>query len=95
MSPSYQSINHGQKSVGTAAVQLDTSQDDIGSVAVRSHAANAGKIYVGKDSTVTTSTGYQLNAGESVVLDVSSASLVWLISDTTAQTVSWVATSPA
>lgn len=84
-------FSHGQATVGSAsAIQLP-SATAVKGVLVKSHSGNTGTIYVGNSSGVTTSTGFELGAGEAISLEVSNANLIWLISDTADQVVSWVA----
>jgi len=89
----FQSIDTGQVTgIGTAsAVQLGTDHHGIGSVTVRALSGNSGKVYVGNTSGVTTSTGYQLAAGESISMDIGDTSIVWLIADAASQGVTFVA----
>lgn len=102
MASSYGQINHGQVAVtGTAkAITADATiagggaTDDIGAVAVRANAANANPVFVG-GSSVSLTNGYQLSAGSAVVLNVSTAALVFVIGTAGSDVVSWVAVSPA
>jgi hypothetical protein len=82
----------GNGSVGTAAVQLYTTPGLVAKkyVRVKSNAANTGKLYVGSNALVAANNGYQLAPGEYVDIKVIDPSFVWLISDTAAQTFSWL-----
>lgn len=91
----WSTVNHGQDSVSTAgtAVALNGGTSlavpDGASLAVRADGGNAGNIYVG-DSSVTSSNGFVLGAGESVTLNVTDVTDVSIDSDNNGEGVSWV-----
>ncbi len=64
----------GQKSVTTAGteVALAVSQPVAGPVAIKALAANTGLVFIGNagDGTVSSASGYQLSAGEQIVLNL-------------------------
>lgn len=78
----------GQKVVTTAGtpvkVTTSTRKMSIGA-RVRALAANTGKIYVGFSNAVSSSTGYQLSAGESVLVEVRTADGLWIDSSVNAE----------
>jgi hypothetical protein len=80
-----------RQSVGVTAVQVDPSAlATRTSVEVKYHAngATAGAyVYVGFTSAVGTGTGRELSAGESLTLDVTTASQIWAIATAAAQPV--------
>ena len=84
------SFNHGQVTVGTLAVQLPSAGAAKG-VLVKAHKGNSGTVYIGNSNAVSTTTGFELAAGEAVVIEVNNANLIWVIADTADQKVSWVA----
>jgi len=84
------SFSHGQVTVGITAVQLP-SASAVKGVLVKAHKDNTGKVYVGNSSTVTTSTGFELAAGEAVVIEVDNANRIWVIADAADQKISWIA----
>jgi hypothetical protein len=88
--PTQSSFNHGQVTVGTSAVQLPNAIASKG-VLVKAHKGNSGIVYVGNSNAVTTSTGFELAAGEAIDIEVDNANRIWLIADGPGQTVSWVA----
>lgn len=47
-------------------------------VVVRALAANTGKIYLGFSNTVSSSTGYELSAGEAFPLEINTPSSIWI-----------------
>ena len=75
----------GQKTVGTSAVSLGASALLTTGVYVRAMSANTGVVYVGKDNTVTASTGYYLAAGDSVFVSINDLTKVFLIASAAAQ----------
>lgn len=91
----WSTVNHGQDSVATAgtAVQLNGGTSlpipDGAPIAIRADAGNAGNIYVG-DSTVSSSNGFILGAGESVTLHVTDVTDVSIDADNAGEGVSWV-----
>lgn len=80
----------GQVTVGTSAVQITSETTAIKSVSIKSLSANTGLIYVGFSNAVTTSTGYELSARDSIEIDIDDLSDIWLISDTALQKVCYM-----
>lgn len=78
----------GQQSVGVSIVQLSPNPLYY-SVTVKASNSNTGIVYVGTTG-VTTATGFELGAGESVSLPVDNTARIYLISDTASQNVSYV-----
>ena len=71
----------GRKAVTTAGtpVQMTTNASKLSTgVFVRALAANTGKIYVGFANTVSSSTGFELSAGETLPLEINHADGVWI-----------------
>lgn len=91
-------VDHGQQSVATAgtaeALNGGTSLTvpDGSSLAVRANGGNAGNIYVG-DSTVASTNGFILGAGESIGLQVSDVADVYIDADNAGEGVSWIVES--
>lgn len=90
------SFDHGSKSaISTAAVQItSTSTATTKGVLVKAANANSGTIYVG-NSDVTRGTtdatdGFELSAGESVVVMVDNANKVYVIGSASGQKVFWL-----
>jgi hypothetical protein len=79
-----------QQSVGLAVVQL-SSNTLKNSINIKASNSNTGNIYIGNSSSVTISSGYELGAGESITLPITNSNLVYLISDTINQNVSFIA----
>lgn len=71
-----------QQTIGTTAVQIAiTSLTDRRTISLKASngLADTDFIYVGEDSSVTSSTGYELGKGDSVDLEVDDTSDVWVI----------------
>ena len=80
----------GQVTVGVSSVQL-SSNVLKNSINIKSSNSNTGNVYVGNSNAVTTSTGYELSAGESLTLPIDNSDLIYLIADSTNQIISFVA----
>jgi len=80
------SFAHTQTSVGTSAVQLGNNTA-IKGVLVKAKSTNTGIIYVGNSSGVTSSTGFELLAGEAVLVPVSNSNLIYCIASASSQSV--------
>ncbi len=78
----------GQTTVGTSQVQLPNNPVFM-SVTVKANNGNSGTVYVGLTG-VTTLTGFELGAGESVSLPVDNTNRIFVISDAASQTISYV-----
>lgn len=85
-------IYHGRKTVTTAGteVALASSQAILLGVTVKALAANTGVIYVGANP-VTSSTGFELAAGESVFIGVANLATVYIDASVNGEGVTWVA----
>jgi len=84
-------LGHGQTNVTTAgiAIILLASADTIG-VLIKAKSTNNGMIYVG-DSDVTSSTGYILDAAETVSISLDHASdNIYINADTSSEGVSYL-----
>jgi len=80
------SFAHNQTSVGTSAVQLASNTSTKG-VLVKAKSTNTGIIYVGNSSGVTSSTGFELLAGEAVLVPVNNSNLIYCIASASSQAV--------
>lgn len=76
-----------QVSVGLTAVQLPANAI-LRSFMVKSNNGNTGTIYAGYSSSVTTSNGFEIGAGEVIKLELNNTNLIWLIANTAGQTIS-------
>jgi len=81
------SIKTGQITVGATTSKALTSSCTSKCVSVEPHSANTGKVYVGGDSSVTTSTGWELVAP--ISFDVDNASKIYVIANQANQKVCW------
>ena len=83
-------FSHNQTTVGTTAVQLTaTSTPCKKGVLAKALSTNGDKVYVGK-SGVTTGTGYELTAGETVAIEVDNVNKVYAIAGAAGQVVCWI-----
>jgi hypothetical protein len=83
--------NTGQTTVGTSAIEVITSAQvaNVGYL-LKSLSTNTGLIYVGFADTVSASNGFELaSANDGIFLPLQTCS-IWCISDTAAQTVSYI-----
>lgn len=78
----------GQQSVGTSQVQLPSNQIYL-AVTIKASNANSGTVYVGVTG-VTTSTGFELGAGEGVSIPIDNTDKIYLIASASSQTVSYI-----
>ena len=86
------SFKLGQTTVGTTAVQLTSeSTPTKKGVLIKADDNNTGSVYIGKDNTVSTTTGFRLNAGQGIAIEVDDASKIWLVADADNQKVHWIA----
>lgn len=82
------SIKNYQKTIATTATQVDSSPlSGRKTISVKLISSATQKVYIGSDNTVTTSTGYELNAGDSVDMEVDTTQAIWAIADTSSQTI--------
>lgn len=80
----------GQISVGLTATQLP-SNSLKNSINIKASNANTGSIFIGNSNLVTAFNGYELGAGESLTLPINNSDLIYLISDTASQNLSYIA----
>jgi len=86
------SFKPGQTTVGTTAVQLTSESTPIKKgVVIKADDDNTGSVYIGKDNTVSTTTGFRLDAGQGIAIEVDDASKIWLVADADSQKVHWIA----
>lgn len=86
-----ETLIHGHKTVTTAGteVALTTSKSLKSGVMIKALAANTGIIYVGLNP-VTSSTGFELSAGESVFLEIHNSSLIYIDASVNGEGVSYI-----
>ncbi len=85
-------VFHGQKNVTLAGTEetLAASQALTQGVLVKAKLANTGNVYVGKNP-VTSGTGFELDAGESVFVSVADITTVWIDVSVSGEGVSYLA----
>lgn len=82
------SIKATQATIATTATQITTSPlAGRKSVTIKLKTSATQKVYIGHDNTVTTSTGYELAAGEAIDMEIDASSTIYGIADTSSQTV--------
>lgn len=84
------SFSNNQQLVSTSAVQL-ASHSSARGILVKASDNNTGVVYLGSGAGVTTSSGYELSAGQAVSIPLTNSNLIWLIADTLNQRVSFIA----
>lgn len=84
-----QSENVGQKAVATAGTRVSLGSGMVKSVTIKALLANTGKIYVG-GATVSSITGFELGAGDSVSMDISSLDVIFLDCSVNGEGVSFI-----
>lgn len=88
-------FTHGQNTdvdLGAAEQIVVASNPATTGVIVKALPGNLGILYVGNDNTVTTATGFPLESGETITLEVDDANKIWVIADIDNQGLAWVAT---
>jgi hypothetical protein len=83
-------IYNNTKTVPTGTAEAIASSQAIHSVTVKALSTNTVAVYVGATG-VTTSSGFELLAGESITLDVSNLASVFCISGTSSQVIRYIA----
>tara|TARA_R100000152_G_C6782033_1_gene218082 strand:+ start:9616 stop:9909 length:294 start_codon:yes stop_codon:yes gene_type:complete len=86
-------IYSGQTNLSSSSTTvIGDSQDLVMSeVTIKAMVANAGSVYIG-DSSVSTSTGFELRAGQQITISAGSPSLIYAIAAQNNDDISWVAT---
>lgn len=83
-------LKTGQKTVTTAGTQeVLATKETIKSITIKALAGNTGIVYIG-DSSVDSSTGLELSAGESLSLDINEISLIYVDVATSGEGVSFI-----
>ena len=84
------SFVHGQKTVGTSAVQLQTASYSLAfGAVVKADDNNTGNIYVGEEG-VTTSTGFRLAFGQGVKVEINNINKIYVIASAASQKVHYL-----
>ena len=81
----------GHGTIGTTATKASALQiKAYHSVKIKADSANTDNVYVGQSDQVTSTNGYQLDAGEEVEIPVDRLDKVWVIGGAAAQGYSWL-----
>lgn len=88
--PDNASLETNQQTIGTSKEVISVVLSDriVRGILVKALNTNSDIIYVG-DSSVTTSTGFPLSAGESVVIPLNNGS-IYAVADAAAQKLAWM-----
>ena len=91
--PMATTLRNGQKYVTTAGTQvaLASSTAIYHSVTIMAQAGNSGNIYIG-DSSVSSSNGYILDAGDTIEIQIANLSTIYVDSSVNGEGVSYIAT---
>jgi len=82
-------VAHALATVTTAGTSVQLPANTAKSITVKASTTNTGIIYVG-GSTVSASNGFPLYAGDTVSLDISNTSVIWIDASINAQTANWI-----
>jgi len=83
------SLVAGQATINTAAAALVANSVKL-SLTIKASNDNNATIFVGKDNSVTPSNGFELGPGESVTVPVENTNLIYLISNSGSQKISYI-----
>ena len=83
-------IAHAKVTVTTAGTRVQFGTNTAKSIVIKALSTNIGLIYVG-GSTVASTNGFQLSAGDTVSLDINNTNVVWLDSAVNGEGVTWLA----
>jgi hypothetical protein len=86
--PTFRSPISGQQAVTGTAAALAT--HECVQIIVKALSSNPLPVYIGP-STVTTTNGFELSAGESVVVEVEKVEFLYVIAASTGSSVCWLA----
>jgi uncharacterized protein YuzE len=81
----------GHGVIGTTAAAAGPAFPCVKGVKIKADLTNSDNVYVGHDDKVTTSSGFMLDAGEEVFIEVDSLGKVFVIGGAAAQGYSYVA----
>lgn len=84
------SIVNGKTTVSTAGTRVQLSSNTCLSITLKALSANTGTIYVGNSSVASTN-GFELLAGDTVSLDISNTNVVYIDSSVNGEGVTWLA----
>lgn len=82
-------LKSGRATVGTTAAQIQSTSTVVNRVTVKALAANTAPIYIGV-SGVTTATGFELSAGQSVDLEIANLNQIYAISTVASQAACYI-----
>lgn len=86
----------GQITVTTAGTEVQGTDVKAEGFFIKALAANTGKMYIGNNGSgaVSSSLGYELSAGEQVLVNIRNLNELWIDSTVNGEKVCWLAVSP-
>jgi hypothetical protein len=82
-------VTSGQLTVSQTALQIDGSSAQGWRLHIHNNSATTA-LYVGGDSSVSSSTGLQLQAQDNMELELNPGDMLWVVSTTNNHPVSWM-----
>jgi hypothetical protein len=83
---------YGNKTYSTTAEQLSDAVDfPVEYVHIKAAPGNSGDLYVGLSADVTSLSGFTLDAGQEIQIDVDKLGDVWVIGGAPSQIAEWIA----
>jgi hypothetical protein len=82
-------LYHGIKTVTVAGERVNLDDNITKGVSIKAAVSNTGIIYIGS-SGVTAENGFPLAAGDTLNMDISNTSAVWIDSSVDGESVSWI-----
>jgi len=82
-------ITTGQITVSATPVQIDGTSNSVFKLVLHNSSAS-DSIYIGPDSGVTSSNGFDLHSKSTLTLELPPLSSLWIVSDTGSPTVNWM-----
>lgn len=85
-------VAHAKVTVTTAGTRVQLATNTAKAIVVKASVANTGTIYVG-GSTVASTNGFPLAAGDTVALDISNTNVIWIDSSVNGESATWMSNS--
>ena len=83
------SVAQGFQAITTAGTRVNLADNVAKSITIKANANNNGTVYIG-DSTVTSSDGFPLRAGDTLSLDISNTNKIWIDASISGESISWI-----
>lgn len=82
-------VANNKNVVATAGTSVQLPTNICKSIVIKGLSSNTGIIFVG-NSTVSSTNGFQLSAGDIVALDINNTNVIWIDSTVNGEGVSWL-----